>query len=61
MSKNRNFHGLSGKIGGLAVKGMIQSVEEDMAEGKQVSAAPSSPEEAEHLKNVKEANTKSGN
>lgn len=53
---NSKYHGLRGKIGGLAVKGMIRDVEQKMAEGYPVSAAPTSQAEAEHLEKIRQAN-----
>lgn len=47
-------------MGGMAVKGMIESAEEKMAAGEQISAAPGSTPEAEPLHQVKEENRLSG-
>lgn len=55
-----NFQGLSGKIGGLAVKGMIREAEERMANGEHISAAPNNPDEAAQLQRVKAENKQSG-
>ncbi len=57
---SHNFRGISGKIGGLAVKGMIRDVEQRMANGEHISAAPNSEEEAAVLQQVKAANEQSG-
>ena len=48
-----------GKIGGHVVKHMIEEVEEEMADGKHVSAGPSSEAEAKTLQNVRRENQKS--
>ena len=56
MAKKGEFRGLGGKIAGNAVKGMIREVEQRMASGEVISAAPSSPEEADLLKQVREEN-----
>lgn len=53
--KTENF----GKIGGLAVKNMIEEVEQRMAAGEHVNAAPTSSAEADLLRQVKEENRKS--
>lgn len=60
MSKNKGFTGLSGKIGGLAVKGMIADVEAKMAAGEVIDTGPANAAEAEHLQHVRSANQKSG-
>ncbi|MCC8023243.1 MAG: hypothetical protein LIO46_05615 [Clostridiales bacterium] len=51
-----SYNGLRGVIGGKKVSHMIEVFEEDMARGKQVSSAPSTPEEAAHLQQVQRAN-----
>lgn len=56
---SNNSKGIPGKMGGLAVKNMIEDVEKRMANGEQVSAAPSSPEEAALLQQVKAENKNS--
>lgn len=58
-SGNPKYMGLSGKIGGLAVKGMIQEVEQQMAAGRHISAAPGSREEADLLHAVRHENAES--
>lgn len=52
-------NGHFGKVGGHMVKSMIEEVEEKMAAGEHVSAAPSSQAEAELLDYVKQENRKS--
>lgn len=61
MSKKNSgqYNGLSGTIGGLAVKGMIRDVEQAMMNGATISAAPSSQDEADLLEQVKEENRRS--
>lgn len=59
MDKNENFQEFTGKMGGLKVKGMIKDIEQKMANGLEVSAAPVNQEEEKHLKYVREANQKS--
>lgn len=54
------FQGSSGKIGGLAVKGMIRDTEQRMANGESVITGPESPEERAHLQQVKAANERNG-
>ena len=59
MSDNHNRE-FAGKIGGHAVRHMIEEVEEDMAAGKRVSAKSSSKAEADALQNVRKENQESG-
>ena len=59
MSKGKNPAALSGRIGGLAVKNMIEAVEEKMAHGETVSAAPASEAEAQLLQEVQQENQQS--
>lgn len=56
--KSKNYEQI-GKVGGHVVKSMIEEVEEKMAAGEHVSAAPSSPAEAELLNDVKRENRES--
>lgn len=58
MGKTKD-NGHFGQFGGHMVKGMIEEVEERMAAGEHVSAAPSSQAEAELLGQVKQENRKS--
>ncbi len=60
MSDKNKPSGMHGFMGGYAVKNMIEEVEHEMANGKHISAAPSSEYEAQRLKQVKEENRKSG-
>ncbi len=60
MSKKKQNPALSGHIGGMAVRQMIESVEEQIAAGVHVSAAPSSQDEAKRLEQVKKENQASG-
>lgn len=57
---SNKYQGLSGKIGGLAVKGMIREAEERMVNGEHFSATSDSPEEAAQLQRVKAENERSG-
>jgi hypothetical protein len=59
VANKKNYNGLNGKIGGLAVKGMIREVERQMVAGKTISAAPSSPQEAESLMKIRMENKQS--
>ena len=49
----------TGRTAGKAVKKMIEAMEEKMAAGEHISAAPSSKAEAEHLQKVKRENANS--
>lgn len=58
--KNRsNNAGLSGKIGGFAVRSMIEDIERKMAQGQQVTAPPPTTQEAQHLQEVQIQNQQS--
>lgn len=46
MSKKGQYTGLRGKIGGLAVKGMIRNIEQQMANGMQINAGPNNLNDA---------------
>ncbi len=59
MSKKKNYAGLSGKIGGLAVKGMIRDVEQRLMNGEHIPAGASSPEEAAELAETRRKNQES--
>lgn len=52
-------NGTLGKVGGHIVREIIEEMEERMAGGEHVSAAPSSHAEAELLNVVKQENRKS--
>lgn len=56
MSKNHGHEEHTGKTAGLVVKNMIQTVEEKMAAGEQVSAGPMSEADAKSLQNTREEN-----
>ena len=58
MNDNPNRE-VTGKIGGHVVRHMIEEVEEKMADGKHVSAKPSSESEVKSLQNVRDENRKS--
>jgi len=48
-----------GKVGGHVVRHMIEEVEQEMADGKRVSAKPTSESEAKSLQNAREENRES--
>lgn len=60
MDEHSKAYGQIGKVGGHVVKSMIEEVEEKMAAGEHVSAAPDSPAEADMLNQVKQENRASG-
>ena len=62
MSKNKDNHlHNKGMFGGMAVKHMIEEVEDKMAQGMHVSAKPSSAEEEKELEHARAENKKSEN
>jgi len=50
----------AGKVGGHAVKHMIEDIEQKMAGGEQVSAGPPSESDIKALRDAREKNRKSG-
>ena len=49
-----------GKVGGHVVRHMIEEVEQEMADGKQVSAKPINENDAKALQNARKENHRSG-